>query len=58
MSANNGKIDSKLEQLKAFLLGMWEFRSDFTSHLEYWYMDAYDQGRDFAHKLTFRYFDN
>jgi len=40
MSANNGKIDSKLEQLKVFLLGMWEFRSDF------------------AHKLTFRYFDN
>jgi hypothetical protein len=44
----------------AFGLGMWEFRSDWTwsfygnPELE----DMYDQGRDFAHRITFRWFDN
>ena len=47
-----------MAQFKAFLLGMWEFRSDVTSNLDFWCMDTYDEGRDFAHKLTFRWFDN
>lgn len=46
--------------LKAFLLGMREFRHDFT-----WLgLDdrdeisrAYDWGREWAHRLTFRYWE-
>jgi hypothetical protein len=45
--------------LKAFLLGMREYRSSFT----YSYDDespivAYDWGREWAHRLTFRRYDN
>lgn len=49
----------------AFILGMLEFRSDFTwadpardDDDNYTELDeAYDEGRDFAHRLTFRRFD-
>lgn len=42
----------------AFLLGMWEFRLSFTTA----YHDpdlgaAYDRGRELAHKITLRQFD-
>jgi len=42
--------------MKIFLHGMYEFRSDFTSHFDD--MELYDRGREFAHKITFRLFDN
>jgi hypothetical protein len=47
-----------MKTLKAFFLGMWEFKSDFTTNYDdeglQW---EYDLGRDFAHKLTFRRFE-
>jgi hypothetical protein len=43
----------------AFIFGMLEFRSDFTrSYEDYDVLCAYDAGRDLAHRLTFRHFDN
>lgn len=52
-----------MRRIKAFLLGMIEFRSDYT-----WAdparsddipgdYSAYDSGREMAHRLTFRRFD-
>lgn len=47
-----------MQAIKAFLLGMYEFRTDFTTHFEdYGLLEWYDRGRDLAHRLTFRYFD-
>lgn len=44
-----------MKKLTAFLLGMREFRSDFTTNcLE---AEAYDWGREVAHRLTRRQFD-
>jgi hypothetical protein len=44
---------------RAFILGLYEFRRMFTTsfdtHAEY---AAYDKGRDLAHKLTLRYWDD
>ena len=42
--------------LKAFWLGMIEFRSDFTSN---WagHEEAYDRRRKIAHRLTMRRFE-
>lgn len=45
-------------RIKAFLHGMWEFRSDFTTNcagqgLQY----EYDLGRDWAHRFTFRRYE-
>jgi hypothetical protein len=47
-----------LAKLRAFLLGMWEFRSDMTTHFEYPLIDTYDWGREWAHRLTLRYWEN
>lgn len=44
--------------LKAFLYGMREFRSDYTySYEDRDCYDAYDWGREWAHRLTLRMFD-
>lgn len=46
--------------LKAFLLGMFEFRSSCTANLwhgEYDLVETYDSGRDWMHALTLRYWD-
>lgn len=52
--------------IKTFTLGVWEFRRSWTwcdparsddepyTHLD----EAYDKGRDFAHLITFRFWDN
>lgn len=52
------------QKLYAFIMGMKEFRSDFTMNFEdengddlYGIQEYYDRGRDFAHKMTFRKFD-
>lgn len=42
--------------IRAFLLGMREFRRSVTTRTEH--PLAYDHGRDLAHVLTFRYWDN
>ena len=45
-------------KLFAFFNGMKEFRSSFTtSYEDYDDMLAYDAGREFAHKITFRRFE-
>ena len=49
---------SMCAEARAFLLGLREFRSDITTTLatmrEY---DAYDKGREFAHRVTLRRYD-
>jgi hypothetical protein len=48
-----------MQSIRAFLLGMAEFRLSFTTHIADWHLaNCYDKGRDLAHKLTFRNFDN
>ena len=45
-------------KIKAFLLGLVEFRSAFTTHFnDYGATLAYDTGRELAHKLTLRRFE-
>lgn len=53
-----------MRRLKAFLLGMYEFRSDFTTNFDHIDTDEgdelqerYDSGRDWAHALTLRHWD-
>lgn len=42
----------------AFILGVIEFRSDLTrAYDDLGLLEAYDIGRDLAHRLTFRKFD-
>lgn len=44
--------------ITAFLMGMREFRLSFTTRYEdQALMDAYDWGREWAHRLTFRRYD-
>ena len=47
-----------MRNLKAFLLGIAEFRLAFTTHHTDWREAVcYDKGRELAHKLTFRHFE-
>jgi hypothetical protein len=46
-----------MRRLRAFLLGMWEFRSSFTTNVGGDLIEAYDWGREWAHRLTLRRFD-
>lgn len=56
-----------MKKLIAFLRGIWEFRSSFTwgdseEARDFWdgytpLDDAYDRGREFAHRVTFRKFE-
>lgn len=41
-----------------FILGMIEFRTELTSSVPDDYIETYDSGRDFAHRLTLRMFDH
>lgn len=43
--------------MRAFLLGMYEFQRDFTTHFDEPEINQYDFGRELAHRLTFRFFD-
>jgi hypothetical protein len=45
-------------RLKAFQLGMEEFRSNTTTHFESDLIEYYDAGRDKAHELTNRKYDD
>ena len=48
-----------MRTLLAFLNGMREFRSDFTAHYaDAALLEAYDLGREWAHRLTLRRYDN
>lgn len=44
-----------LSMVYCFFLGICEFRSDVTSVTGQ--PDAYDLGREFAHRVTFRWFE-
>jgi hypothetical protein len=47
-----------MTRIKAFLLGIREFRTSFTLHYEdLAALEAYDRGRDLAHTLTLRQFE-
>lgn len=47
-----------MTRFKAFLLGMREFRSDYTTRCATDALRlAYDYGREWAHRLTLRAFD-
>jgi hypothetical protein len=47
-----------MSKIYAFIKGIIEFRSSVTTgYDDYDLTLSYDQGRDFAHKLTFRKYD-
>lgn len=46
-----------MSRFKAFMRGMYEFRSDFTTHYGPALIETYDSGRDWAHAITLRWFD-
>ena len=46
-----------MKTIKAFILGLYEFRSDYTSSPGDDFISAYDWGRETAHRLTFRRFE-
>lgn len=47
-----------MTKIKAFFLGIAEFRSDLTTSFDDWEtLDAYEWGREWAHRLTFRRFE-
>ena len=43
---------------RAFLLGVAEFRTDATTHCGWPLDETYDAGRDLAHRLTLRRWDD
>lgn len=49
-----------METIKAFLMGMLEFRSCVTPNYgdDYDLLLAYDRGRDLAHRVTLRRFED
>ena len=48
-----------MQKIKAFILGMWEFRTDMTTSFDdYNLYNYYDWGREIAHRITFRKFEN
>lgn len=52
-------MNTTFQRVKAFLIGMAEFRSDFTTHYDdYGLSIAYDWGREYAHRITLRRYDN
>ena len=47
-----------MTRLHAFIMGVREFRSSYTTSFDDQdLLFAYDAGRDWAHRLTFRLFD-
>ena len=47
-----------MNTLKAFYLGIVEFRSSWTTHFfDYSLQESYNLGRELAHRLTFRRFE-
>lgn len=50
---------SRFGALRAYLLGMWEFRLSMTQGFEDDdLLEAYDAGRDRAHAMTLRRYDD
>jgi hypothetical protein len=52
------QIKTKLRTVRAFLLGVLEFRSCVTTNFSDWdLMCTYDEGRELAHKATRRRYE-
>lgn len=47
-----------IARLLAFFWGMREFRLDLTRHYDGDLIESYDTGREWAHRLTFRHYDD
>lgn len=47
-----------MKTLKAFLLGIIEFKLNSTTHFDEDLIEVYDAGRELAHFLTFRHFES
>lgn len=47
----------QLERVRIWLLGVREFRSSATTHFSYPEIETYDAGREFAHRITRRRWD-
>lgn len=47
-----------IEKLKAFVLGLREFRMTETTHYDWPMIETYDCGREWAHRLTLRRWDD
>jgi hypothetical protein len=47
-----------MSKFAAFMLGMQEFRLSMTTRVEDRLSRAYDAGRNWAHRLTLRRYDN
>lgn len=46
------------QKTKAFFKGIYEFKSSFTTHYEdLALLEIYDMGRELAHVLTFRHYE-
>lgn len=45
------------KHIAAFVNGVREFRSDFTTGYDHSLIDSYDWGREIAHRATFRRFE-
>lgn len=48
---------SSFARLKAYLRGVREFRTTFTTHYGPDLIEAYDAGRELAHRVTLRRFE-
>lgn len=46
-----------MRHLRAFALGIREFRSDWTTSVDDEVVETYDRGRSLAHRLTMRKWD-
>lgn len=50
--------DSPMKKIAAFINGVCEFRLTLTAHYDDdGLLECYGRGREFAHRLTFRYFE-
>jgi hypothetical protein len=47
-----------MTRIYAFLLGVVEFRQTITTHFDHPLINDYDWGREWAHRLTLRAFEN
>lgn len=47
-----------MKKIKIFILGMFEFRRNATTHFDYPEIETYDAGRELAHRLTLRHFES
>lgn len=47
-----------MKYIKAFWLGLTEFKSNSTTHYDGTLIEIYDAGRELAHVLTFRHYES